>query len=416
MLQHPSFVNDGYEKRPGCLPKGKLVLENLTPDEAQAIVDEYFESHWQECGKPACGELKHPYLVPGGPYQNMWDWDAYFTACFVPESGIEHAKGSLLNLLEAPLFEGRPTKKATAEGEYEYTMHPFPLRAQFAAVIAKRIGDVEFLRKHWDALIETIKWYEKDTCDQDGFFIWQNYSGIDNAPSIYGRTLGTVAGIDLASFHVREYEAVSVLAEKLGLPDPCAGKAEKLSAMIRQYYYDKRQKFFYDIDRCCNVNPFISRQYLTWVTRIIFRSCLGIFPLWSKSASAEQAEAVKNIMMDEEEFLSPVGFRTHSKADTEIYNNALSGNPSNWQGPVWGLTTGLAIYGLMNYGYKAEAEELAKRILILFASDIKQNGCLHEYYHADTAQPVMKPGFQNWNTMMYKILPNIRKGYNPMDF
>ena len=122
------------------------------------------------------------------------------------------------------------------------------------------------------------------------------------------------------------------------------------------------------------------------------------------------------MLMDEKQFLSIAGVRSHSKADTQIYNNEPMGGPSNWQGPVWGLSTVLNVYGLVRYGYKDEAKEIARRILNTFASDIEQNGTLHEYYDGDTGQPVLKPGFLNWNLLTFRLLPNIASGFDPTAF
>ena len=63
-----------------------------------------------------------------------------------------------------------------------------------------------------------------------------------------------------------------------------------------------------------------------------------------------------------------------------------------------------------------DAEEVARRILNVFASDIEQNGTLHEYYHGDTGQPVLKPGFLNWNLLTFRLLPNIASGFDPTAF
>jgi putative isomerase len=93
-----------------------------------------------------------------------------------------------------------------------------------------------------------------------------------------------------------------------------------------------------------------------------------------------------------------------------IYNNARSGGPSNWQGPVWGLSTFLPVYGLARYGFVADAREAAMRLIRTFALDIRQNGCLHEYYDGDTGQPVIKPGFLNWNMLAGVIMDDLRNG------
>ena len=130
----------------------------------------------------------------------------------------------------------------------------------------------------------------------------------------------------------------------------------------------------------------------------------------------EQAKSLRDMIMDEEQFLAPSGVRSHSKADKQIYNNEMMGGPSNWQGPVWGLSTALNVYGLLNYGFKEDAKEVARRLLNTFAADIEQNGLLHEYYNGDTGQPVLKPGFLNWNLMAMNMWQNIEKGFEPTGF
>ncbi len=93
-----------------------------------------------------------------------------------------------------------------------------------------------------------------------------------------------------------------------------------------------------------------------------------------------------------------------------VYNNVPMGNPSNWQGPVWGLSTFLTAYGMAKYGYKKEALDAAYRLIRTFAADINQNGCVHEYYHGDTSQPVIRPYFLSWNMLAVKIIDDINNG------
>ena len=63
-----------------------------------------------------------------------------------------------------------------------------------------------------------------------------------------------------------------------------------------------------------------------------------------------------------------------------------------------------------------EAREIGRRIVRLYASDILANGVMHEYYDADTSQPVIKPGFMNWNCLMYRLDANLAHGLNPMEW
>ena len=57
------------------------------------------------------------------------------------------------------------------------------------------------------------------------------------------------------------------------------------------------------------------------------------------------------------------------------------------------------IRGLLNYGYRNEAETIASRSLRLLANGLRKTGCMHEYYHSFTGEPVMNGGFINWNTL-----------------
>jgi glycogen debranching enzyme len=404
------FNNDDYETRPGVLPKSSLKPDILDDTQADKIVKDYIADSWKTLARPPLNELKHPYLVPGATYNDLWDWDAFFTACSIPDEGLEYSKGSILNLLDSPLENGRPSKRASAEGEYNYYLHPYPLRAQFAYIIGKRLNDFEWLAPYWEKLLKIMRWYEENTCDNEGFFKWQTLTGIDNNPSIYGRQPGTVAGVDLAAFHYREYLAMAKLAKILNVKGSARfeDRANALKTLVQDRYWDVIDGMFYDIDR--NIDYDVpGRQKITWDTYLKFRNSSCLYPLWANMATKDQASIVRDKIMDENEFLAPCGVRTHSKKDP-IYNNELSGGPSNWQGPVWGLNTCLTIYGLSNYGYKNDAYEVAMRLIKTFALDIKQNGCIHEYYHGDTGQPMIKPGFLDWNILAGKLIEDLDRG------
>ncbi|MBQ7207688.1 MAG: hypothetical protein IJS01_07830 [Lentisphaeria bacterium] len=405
-----------YLSRPGVAPAGPIVIASRPPEEAQKIVDAFIEKNWRAIAREPVGELKYPYLVPGAVYQDLWDWDAFFTACIIPPGGLPYAAGSCKNLIDAPLREGRPSKKASVDGNYEYFLHPYPLRAQFAAVMLKRGAlSSDWLASRREVLERSLRWYEEKCRDDEGFFLWQTYSGIDNDPSVYGRQPGTIAGTDLACFMYREYRAMSLLAPTLGAEDIYAEKAEFQKKLIQTRYFDERDRRFYAIDR--NIDRKVpGHQQVSWDTRMRFDSSSNLYPLWAGTAAPEQAACLRDMIMDEKQFLSVAGVRSHSRADSRIYNNEPMGGPSNWQGPVWGLSTVLNVYGLVRYGYRDEAEEVARRILNTFASDIEQNGTLHEYYHGDTGQPVLKPGFLNWNLLTFRLWRNIGEGVDPTAF
>ena len=82
-----------------------------------------------------------------------------------------------------------------------------------------------------------------------------------------------------------------------------------------------------------------------------------------------------------------------------MYVIKKSGNPSCWLGPIWGISNYMVFEGLVKYGFIDVAKELAEKTLKLFGEDLEKNGDLHEYYDPESGEPIMNPGFQNWNLL-----------------
>ncbi len=400
-----TIYEPGYlERDPGVLPKGKIVFENI-PDiaERNRIIKGYFEENISSLYKEPRGAMKFPYVVPGGAYLDLWDWDAYFVACAVPDSGIKYAKGAVENFLSSTFrTTGRPAKKIGPDGSREAFSFPYPLQAQFAYIIGNRIGDFSWIEKYWDNLKNMRNWFDNNSVSARGYYLWNKMygNGLDNNPAVYGRPNRSTAGIDLVSWHYRDIMAMYQMA-KIFEPKMASlylENAENLKKQVQDNYWDKIDKYFYSID-CLEDFEATTCQEVTWHTYLKFRNFSCFFPLWAGIASKEQAKYMRDVLMDENKFLAPGGIRSHSKEDVDIYNNVKMVDPSNWQGPVWGLTSYLCAYGLNRYGYKEEATEIARRMSNTFANDIKQNGCIHEYYSGDDNQPLFRPGFISWNVL-----------------
>ncbi len=411
MKRYKVEFNKHYFDGRDVFPKGEITVGN---DNVSALktVHEFLDTLWKTCCKEPYGKMKYPFLVPGGFYADLWDWDSFFMACAVPEEGYRYAKGSIQNLLEGMNEEtGAPAKKYGLDGSVDYTQHPYPLQIQFAYIMAKRTGDMKGLEKEYPRFERVLKWYEENT-KKFGFYVWNSLwgNGIDNNPSVYGRMPGSSAGVDLASFHYRELMAMRKVSEKFA-PDKAgfyAEMAHNLKKQICEKYFDCADGMFYNIDLNYNADN-VTNQKVGWVTHLKFKSWASLFPLWAGAATSEQAKIMRDRIMSEEEYLSCCGIRSHSKNDM-VYNNEPMGNPSNWQGPVWGLSTFVTAYGLARYGYKDDALEVAYRLIRTFAADIEQNKCIHEAYSGETGQPLIKPGFVSWNMLAYKIIDDIENG------
>lgn len=403
-----------YVKQPGVSPAGPVEVDLSHPDPA-SVVNAFLRNRWRDIVREPRGELTRPFLVPGSVYEQLWDWDAFFIACGLPDEGLEYGRGSILNLLDGVREDGRPPKMGKPDGTYIYTPSPIPVHAQFVYLMAKRMHDFSWAEGAWKDLVAIRHWYERECRRRGNYFVWPTFrgNGIDNNPAVYGRPAWTSAGIDLAVWHCREYHALASLAGALNRNDSALYREKALaqSDLIRTRYWDRVDAFFYAVD-CSVSEEQTSIQKVTWETYLKFRNWVSIFPLWADAADAEQTEAVITRFLDGEEFWSPNGIRSLSALDP-LYNNVPMGNPSNWQGPVWGLSTLLTAYVLRRCGYEDQARETTRRLLCTMAGDIEQNGTIHEYYHGHTGQPVMKPDFLSWNLLALGILDHLEAGRDP---
>jgi hypothetical protein len=77
------------------------------------------------------------------------------------------------------------------------------------------------------------------------------------------------------------------------------------------------------------------------------------------------------------------------------------------------MSTFLTAYGLMRCGYEQAAVDVAGRLVDVLVADAQQNGTTHEYYHAETGAPIMKPGFLSWNLLALRVLGDIADRTDP---
>lgn len=367
------------------------------------------------CKSPQ-GALRYPYLVPGSIYDQLWDWDAYFMGFGLLDHYPQYYQGAIQNFLERIGADGRPVKLMRPDGSVNDTDFPYPIQAQWCAAVVHNSGDIDWLRPWWDRLTSCRAWYETQSQRRRGLFRQpiSRGAGVDNDPVIYGRRHETVAMIDINTFHYREYLALAYLASQLGHVADALNyqeKAERLREAINTYMWDPIDGMFYHLDLSDHVD--VTRQEITWELPYKIRSGASLFALWSGVADTDKARRmIEEHVLNPDEYLSDYGVRSLARNE-RMYNNAAMGDPSNWQGPVWGLLNALTAYGLARYGYREEAIELASRLVALFAGDLRQNGSLHEYYHAETGAPVINPGFLSWNLMSIRLLQDLRTGYDP---
>jgi len=218
----------------------------------------------------------------------------------------------------------------------------------------------------------------------------------------------------------QELLAMEYLSTQLGHTEAALrhrAEADCLRQAVQRYCWDERDGMYYSVDiallpaepreQMFFGHPFLlhegaPRKYPCLIQRI--GSWTGFMTLWAGIATPDQAERmVKENLTDERTFWAPYGVRTLSKMEA-MYSMEATHNPSNWNGPIWGVSNYMVWRGLKQYGFDHEARQLAERTIRLFGQDLEQCGELHEYYNPDTGEGIINPGFQNWNYLVLDMI------------
>jgi putative isomerase len=376
----------------------------------------------------------------------LWDWDSWLSNVALRqillengsmkdrENALKYEQGCVLNSLSYGGMDGwipiwierdAPSREEmlSTRNPWKSNMHK-PTLAQHAAFIVRNMdGDAEWLRDDFYYLQAFVsKYLNHHRHATTGLIYWEtdHAIGVDNDPSTFYRPYGSSGSIFLNALMYRELLATAYLADCLNLPsiaDYFENEAEDLLKSVREHCWDPRDGFYYSVD--LNLRPIEKpdidslqpgklffhvgqpRTYDCLIQRLSVWS--GFLSMWAGIATPEQAAImVDGHFHDTTSFNAPAGIRTLSPLE-KMYDTRASGNPSSWLGPVWINANYLVFRGLLNYGYEAEASELAEKTIILLGRDYERFGALHEYYLPENGEPVLNKGFQNWNFLVLNM-------------
>lgn len=418
-----------------------------TKQHRELIKQHIYADYKQMYRLPEGGALLYPYLTPGSKSYAavLWDWDSWLSDVALRQTlsdvgtksdrqeALRYEQGCVLNYLAyTSLEDGYMPMVVDAESNpdkikpadiYATNMHK-PVIAQHAAfIVQQNEGDATWLREGFARMQAFIRNYQEHHRHQaTGLFYWQDdlAIGVDNDPSTFFRPKGSSASIYLNCLMYKELRAISFLASQLGMKDAAQQyekDAEALCHAVREYCWDEKDGMYYSVD--LNLLPFTGEPQIIFGKPFVLHEgaprdypCLiqrlgswsGFMALWAGIATPEQARRmVKENLLDERTFWAPYGVRTLSKLE-KMYNMRATHNPSNWQGPVWGISNYMVFRGLADYGFQEEARQMAEKTIALFGNDLSKGGVLHEYYNPDTGEPIINPGFQNWNYLVLNML------------
>jgi putative isomerase len=392
--------------------------------------------------------LKYPFIDPGSIYDgNLWDWDSFWATygalsfleadpaakAALGARVLEHAEGNVRNFLDHQLPDGYIPMMVEVSDKVEpylnmrhregvvMNMHK-PFLCRQVALISGAKGDWSWASSLRPGLERYFACYDRNYLNANcGLYAWADdiMIGMDNDPATFGRPRFSTANMFLNGFMVTELEAMAAILSHLG--DAAAAssyeaKARELAARIQAECWDPRDRFFYSVDVDIK-----TRQYdwfhkglgVFWKTLPIkIRAWTGFLPLAAGFATEEQASSLLAHARDPSTFCSPFGIASLAM-DEKMFNVSATNNPSNWLGPIWIVTNYVVFRGLMNYGYREEAESLAAKTLALLGGDLERTGTIHEYYDPHTGMAVMNGGFINWNILALNMVDELR-GAPPM--
>lgn len=424
--------------------EGQSVSRSLP--EYRTLVKSFVCKDYKKMYRQGSGSLKFPFLTPGSnQYDNvLWDWDSWLSNIALRQiiadvgsekdskEAVAYEQGCVLNFLNygdwdgyipIVIWEDSNPRNFKPDELYRMNMHK-PVLAQHAAFITKnQEGDAEWLREkffHLQAFVNNYKIHHRDKAT--GLFYWQSdvAIGVDNDPCTFYRPNGSSASVFLNCLMYKELVSMVYLAKCLNLD--AVGKeftddAVRLKTALQEHCWDERDGFYYSVD--LNLRPLTDqpdhtlgktfvihagypRDYDCLVQRIEVWS--GFLAMWAGIATNEQAERmVKEHYLNPKTFFAASGVRTLSKME-KMYSVRSSANPSNWRGPVWGISNYMVFRGLVKYGFTTEAKELADKTIVLFGRDFEKCGELHEYYEPETGEPLLNKGFQNWNYLVANMI------------
>jgi putative isomerase len=195
------------------------------------------------------------------------------------------------------------------------------------------------------------------------------------------------ASVDLNAYLYDEKRDLAELAGALGKDDDkrrWLKEADNLKSALQAQMYDPALGYFFD-------------RKLEDGTLVRIFGPEGWIPLWAGAASPEQARHVAAVIADPRKFATAMPFPSLAADDPRF-----SPVKGYWRGAVWIDQAYFALTGLRRYGYAAEADALALR-LVSKAQGLAAQTPFHEVYDPLTGDGLHAPNF-SWSAAHFLML------------
>ncbi|WP_241657704.1 alpha,alpha-trehalase [Anaerobacillus alkaliphilus] len=390
-------------------------------DNQKVHVLEYIHNYWKELivvsppyTKGQLFYLPHPYVVPGGVFQQLFYWDSYFTIL-----GLKAAKMDRLSkgIVDNFLYEMRTFGIIPNSSEVAHLSRSQP---PFLTSMMKEVWgrDIEWLKHAYDiAKLEYFQvWMNPNTHYHEEIGLNRYFDDLDKMLRIhdeaylhfeelsipaqfwherteaesgwdytgrFNRQCGHFIPVELNSLLYKYEVDFADFAKILGLHDEMRNwneRAKKRKQLMDKYLWNQSEGIYYDYN-------FMTKQQYAYPSLATF------FPLWAGLADSEQAESIRNKV---DLFLHRGGMVT-----SVFHTNFQWDYPNGWAPLQW-----IVIEGLRKYGYTEVSLDIARRWISLCTDQFFKTGKLYEKYNVvdyninTTGRYPLQEGF-GWTNAIY---------------
>jgi hypothetical protein len=247
--------------------------------------------------------------------------------------------------------------------------------------VYKMTKDKVFLKEMYGSSVKFYNFYTSNRDkDGDGLCEWGGEAILESVRDALVAVWDQVGypsnfeALDLNCMLVMEAKSLEAMARELGLEkeaEKWKADHEKRAALINKYCWDKETGFYYNVNKSDHSFTFKTPNDLKRM------EIIGFLPLWAGIADEEQAKSILSHLTNPAKFWRKYGIPSLA-ADDKYYNDK-----GYWNGPVWVQWNYLVMKGLVNYGYKDEAEELVEKVSTVMYDRLEKDHNLWEFYSPD---------------------------------
>jgi putative isomerase len=401
-----------------------------------SLLDDHIESLKSRVVRPPAGLLPYRFIVPtardaggsagdrqAGVYDQQYDWDAFFEGvalAYDGGDGAEAFRDAMRNFLHFTTSAGFTPRTLSPEKFWDFPDQMKPFLAQGCYLSSRALGDFSWLGgEPWERLKANLGYWESNRRGGHGLYMWRSAleSGVDNNAASVNTPDFSIESVDVNAYLVREYEAAAAIARALGRASDSSSlvaRADELRRRMNVVLWDEGDECYYNVLS-------VSDEPVTFIR---IKSWTSLTPLWAGVAPPERARAmIERHLLDPEVFWGRFGVPSlarseplYSQAKRALVYVAVEGRRwevSNWMGPVWVVANWQVMHGLIRYGYRREARELAVRIVELLERDVAATGGMHENYDAETGVGLWSPSFGSWNMLVARMIEEAETAVDP---